>query len=306
MHLHQDELIFEELVTATAEDLGIDAFLVEKDYYITVLLKELIIRLPDMVFKGGTSLSKCYRLIDRFSEDIDISFKADSGIPGESKKKKLKKAIVESIEAIGLNVSNIDETRSRRDYNCYRAPFLSLYTNSPIVNSEIIVESYVALLPFPTIKKNVENYIHDFLQRTDQEYLAKKYDLCPFEITTQSISRTFIDKVFAICDYYMTGRMDKHSRHLYDIHKIYTYPEFKVDSSLKQLIEDVRLQWERLEICPSAQADINVEKLLEKIILSSAYEKDYHKITDKILFSSTEYDEVIESLKDIVKRGIFG
>lgn len=305
MHLHHDKYILEELITATAEELGIDAFLVEKDYYVTVLLKELVTRIPDMVFKGGSSLSKCYRLIDRFSEDIDISFNAESGKPGESRKKKLKKAIVESIEAIGLKVSNIDETRSRRDYNCYKAPFPSLYTNSPIVNSEIIVETYVALLPFPTQKKNVENYIHVFLQTTNQEYLAEKYGLSPFSITTQSISRTFIDKVFAVCDYYMTNHVDKHSRHLYDIHKIYTYPEFKVDSALKQLIEDVRIQRERLEICPSAQEHVNVGKILEEIVSTSAYAEDYHKITDKILFSSTDYDEAIESIKDIVKREIF-
>ena len=217
----------------------------------------------------------------------------------------LKKEIVASVEAMGLSVSNIDETRSRRDYNCYKAPFPSLYTNSPIVNSEIIVESYVALLPFPIMERNVENYIHDFLLKTDQEYLAEEYGLYPFPITTQSISRTFTDKVFAICDYYMTDRVDKHSRHLYDIHKIYTHPDFKVDDTLKQLIEDVRRQREGLVICPSAVADVNVEKLLEEIITTSAYEKDYHKITDKILFSPIAYNEVIESIKDIVQRRIF-
>ena len=40
-----------------------------------------------MVFKGGTSLTKCYQLLDRFSEDIDISYTAESGIPGEARKK---------------------------------------------------------------------------------------------------------------------------------------------------------------------------------------------------------------------------
>ncbi len=163
----------------------------------------------------------------------------------------------------------------------------------------------MALLPFPTLKRNVDNYIHDFLKKTDQEYLAEEYDLCPFSITTQSISRTFTDKVFAVCDYYMTDRVDKHSRHLYDIPKIYTHPEFKVDDTLKQLIEEVRRQREGLTICPSARADVNVGELLEEIIASSAYEKDYHKITDKILFSPVAYDEVIESIKDIAQRGIF-
>ena len=69
----------------------------------------------------------------------------------------------------------------------------------------LIVETYVALLPYPNQSKLVHNYIHDFLCKVDQEDIAIKYDLKPFEITTQSIDRTFIDKVFAICDYYMGG-----------------------------------------------------------------------------------------------------
>ena len=42
----------------------------------------------------------------------------------------------------------------------------------------------------------------------------------PFEITTQTIERTLVDKIFALCDYYIQGKTDRHSRHLYDIHKI--------------------------------------------------------------------------------------
>ena len=46
---------------------------IEKDYYVTMLLKLLSDKIPYIVFKGGTSLSKCYKVIKRFSEDIDIT-----------------------------------------------------------------------------------------------------------------------------------------------------------------------------------------------------------------------------------------
>ena len=49
--------------------------IIEKDYYVTLVLKEIATRNPDIVFKGGTSLSKCYKIIDRFSEDIDLNIK---------------------------------------------------------------------------------------------------------------------------------------------------------------------------------------------------------------------------------------
>lgn len=86
----------------------------------------------------------------------------------------------------------------------------------------------------------MHNYIHDFLQKTGQENIALEYDLMPFKITTKSIYRTFADKVFTICDYYMDGKIDSRSRYLYDIHKIYSSQTFLIDKSVKKLIEEVR------------------------------------------------------------------
>ena len=61
--------------------------MIEKDYYVTMILRLLSQKLPNVVFKGGTSLSKGYKAINRFSEDIDITF--DEHI-GEARRKKLK------------------------------------------------------------------------------------------------------------------------------------------------------------------------------------------------------------------------
>ena len=64
---------FPELVEAAAGDLGIPAAIVEKDYYVTEALRPIAASFGDQVlFKGGTSLSKGWKLIDRFSEDIDL------------------------------------------------------------------------------------------------------------------------------------------------------------------------------------------------------------------------------------------
>lgn len=73
MFLHNDKELFKDIITETASSLGIDPSIIEKDYYVTVFLKEIVNIQPDIVFKGGTSLSKCYKLINRFSEDIDLN-----------------------------------------------------------------------------------------------------------------------------------------------------------------------------------------------------------------------------------------
>lgn len=73
MFLHNDKELFQEVIVTAAEDLGLVVRIVEKDYYVTMILKKLSIWCPECVFKGGTSLSKCHHVIDRFSEDIDFA-----------------------------------------------------------------------------------------------------------------------------------------------------------------------------------------------------------------------------------------
>ena len=205
MNLHHDKEAFKELIIGAANELAIPGNIIEKDYYVTITLKSLSDKLEDMVFKGGTSLTKCYQLLDRFSEDIDLSYTAESGVPGDSRKRQLKKAVLSTMNEIDLDITNLDETRSRRNYNCYRAAYSSMYGQSDILKPELVVETYVALLPFPTARRMVDNYIYRFLRKINRLDLAEKYDLLPFEITTQTIERTLVDKIFAICDYYMQG-----------------------------------------------------------------------------------------------------
>lgn len=303
MNLHHDKEIFREFIAGAANELHIPVGVIEKDYFVTLILKELSSKLKDMVFKGGTSLTKCYQLLDRFSEDIDISYSAESGIPGDARKKQLKKAVVATIESLELTINNLDQTRSKRHYNCYRANYPSIYNESLFLKPELVVETYVALLPFPTTTKMVDNYLYRFLKKINALHTAKQYDLMPFPITTQSIERTFVDKVYALCDYYLENKIDRHSRHLYDIHKIYTQLEISTDFS--KLVSDVRTVRSKLPICPSAKIHISINALLTEIINQNIYKKDYENITEGLLFKPLPYEEAIASLKTIIAAGIF-
>ena len=74
---HKD---FADLLRATADSRGLPIWIVEKDYYVTRALRALRDKIGDhFLFKGGTSLSKGWDLIERFSEDIDLLFDIDSG-----------------------------------------------------------------------------------------------------------------------------------------------------------------------------------------------------------------------------------
>lgn len=303
MNLHHDHEAFSELIIAASNELHIPPGIIEKDYYVTLALRELAARVKGMVFKGGTSLTKCYQILDRFSEDIDISYAASEGIPGESRKRQLKKAVVSSIESMGFSIANLEETRSRRSYNCYRASYSSIYSPLLELKPELVIETYIALLPFPTVNRIADNYIYRFLKMTEQEELAEEFDIMPFEITTQSIERTLIDKVFALCDYYLSDKVDRHSRHLYDIYKIMEYT--KPEASLSGLVQEVRSLRESLPVCPSAKTGVCINDVLAEIVDKEVYWNDYETVTGKLLFTYVPYEVVIDGIKEIISRGYF-
>ena len=105
MRLCDDKETFKLLVERASREYKILEAYVEKDYYAISILKELISRNDKFVFKGGTSLSVCQKIINRFSEDIDISYEDETITVGT--KKKIKQAFIDSIEAASLTVSNL-------------------------------------------------------------------------------------------------------------------------------------------------------------------------------------------------------
>lgn len=116
VYLHEDREQFLQALRLTYKQTRQMMQIIEKDYYVTVLLKLLAEKIPFIVFKGGTSLSKCHKVIRRFSEDIDLTIDVSLS---QGQKKKVKKAILDSAEELGMVIENVDEIRSRRDYNRY-------------------------------------------------------------------------------------------------------------------------------------------------------------------------------------------
>ena len=81
-------------------------------------------------------------LIDRFSEDIDISL--EDGFQSQSYRKRLKNTIKEIYYSNNLNLLNEEETRSRRDYNCYKIDYNSIFSN-PGLNLVLLLETFFLL-----------------------------------------------------------------------------------------------------------------------------------------------------------------
>lgn len=141
-YLHNDKERFRETIDLVVYQTGISAEAVEKDYYVTMILKDLAEKLSFVVFKGGTSLSKCHQVIKRFSEHIDVTI--DMSL-SQGQKKKVKEMIVSITEAMGLKIMNLEETRSRCDYNRYIIAYESVLPETGIIVQPTVLVKHLIL-----------------------------------------------------------------------------------------------------------------------------------------------------------------
>jgi len=308
MLLHKNREVFQELIMSTASDLGLENFQVEKDYYVSLFLKELLKRKPgiSIVFKGGTSLSKCYSIIDRFSEDIDLAveFKSNKVKVTPSERKQLKATILLAINQLGMTLLNKDDIRSGRDHNEYHIGYENVNNGDEKMIPHIIVETIVVYKPYPCVSLDVSNYITKQLMSLNEEQLIAKYELAPFKMLIQSVERTFIDKLFALCDYHLDKRYNRYSRHLYDIHMIWQSGQLNKDlakSIVPDVVKDRQLYATR---DPSCQQGSRPNIVLQEIVEQKVYEKDYNNVTSKFIYRAVDYDACIASLKEIIAINI--
>lgn len=299
--LHNEKELFEQVILRTADALRIEPGIVEKDYFVTMFLKKLAAKQPDIVFKGGTSLSKCHRLIRRFSEDIDLNLQGDTK-PPESVRRKLRDSIYSAIDELGLSLENLDDICSRRDFNKYIIKYPSAF-GAVQLKPNLVVETAIFFRAYPTQKMQATSFVYDYLSANGFDEVIDQYDLQPFELNVQTADRTLIDKLFALGDYYLNGTTTEHSRHIYDIHKLLGVVE--INDDLKKLMVAVREERKPHKTCQSAQESVDMNALLQKIVDKGVYKADYKDITEALLFDSVSYETAIEAIREIIASGLF-
>jgi len=282
---------WKEIIETVAAEEHRAIQMIEKDTIQSMLLLEISKSDLPFVFKGGTSLSKAYGLIERFSEDIDLSMNRR---PTESEKRKSKIVIMEIAERMGLVLANPDDIQSRHNYNKYVFEYESLFSDIPL---ELIIETSFYQGVYPVELHTVKSFVGEFCKDRDIK-LPIPFDAAFVDIQVQSLERTFIDKVFAICDYRIQDMQDRDSRHLYDIAKL--LPEVEITPKLDELIDTVREDRMQSKNNPSAQLKYNIPDMLKEIISSRFYESDYNSITKKLLYEDVSYDEAIQNGIELV------
>ena len=236
MNLHNHKNDFDELIAIVANYMGIPADAVRRDYYIVQMMQNLQNSefADNCVFKGGTSLSKCYpNSINRFSEDIDLTF-----IPNESyTDKKYSKALkqVEEVITHGYLTEKIDAERNSRNKSSYVWP-----TDEDKNACRVKLEIGSSVRPDPYTRKTMKTYIQEYLEVQGIHEAIYEFELEEVRVNALDITRTFLDKVMAVKRHAICGSLNEKVRHIYDVTVLLRRPEIqaflKDTDNLKRLL----------------------------------------------------------------------
>ena len=233
MKLHENKTLFNQAVRFTAQELGILDIYVEKDYWVTFALK--IIFSSDVagytIFKGGTALSKCYGIIERFSEDIDlvvIKSPEDSGNQLKNKTKKVSKVLESYFPEIEVEGITQKMGMNRKTAHSYAKEFSGDYGQ---VRDSIIIEASWLGYFEPNENREIKTLIAEMMEKNNQAQLISEYGLESPKVSVLMPTRTLWEKIMSLVRFSYSddaiSDLKNKVRHIYDIYKMLEVPEIK-------------------------------------------------------------------------------
>jgi len=245
MKLHENKELFQDAVTATSQQKGIPEIYIEKDYWVTLALHAIFNNDigKETIFKGGTSLSKCSQLIDRFSEDIDLVVLRKDGETNnqlKSKIKKISKCVANVIPEIEVEGIAHKMGMIRKTVHSYEKNFDGDFGQ---VRDNIILESTWLGNFEPYTNGTVSSYIYEMMLKANQEDIINQYGMNPFDVLVLRTERTLCEKLMSLVRFSQTKEpiidLSNKIRHTYDIHMM--LKDVELDSFFKSTKFDVML-----------------------------------------------------------------
>lgn len=177
------------------------------------------------VFKGGTSLSKCYNIINRFSEDIDIVVFRRANDTNSQLDKRIRK-ISKVVEGSILEEVHLEVTKRRGNfrkivYEYSKSGFDQEYGE---VGDKIVVEVSRLGNFEPCTDSNVNTYIADMMAEQGQNELVEQYELQSFHLKVLNLNRTLCEKIMSLVRFSYDAKpyesLANKIRHIYDIYML--------------------------------------------------------------------------------------
>jgi predicted nucleotidyltransferase component of viral defense system len=245
MILHKDDIIFKDLLLSTSLHMSIPFSFVEKDYWITLVLSRLAKSkyVGESVFKGGTSLSKGYNLIERFSEDVDIAIinnKVKTGNEIKTIIRTIEKEITTDLKELQMDGITSKGSRFRKSV------FEYISTEKGNANNKLIVEINSFANHFPYQRLTIQSMVFDFLMQTSNEKYIEQYNLQSFEVNVLNKEQTLIEKMVSLIRFSFEENtaesISEKIRHFYDLYYLMKNPqciEFVSSSSFKKQFDTI-------------------------------------------------------------------
>ena len=215
MNLHENKKLFTDAVLAASEYLDIRPVYIEKDYWITRSLKLMVqnSNAEKAIFKGGTSLSKAYKIGNRFSEDIDIAISDADTLTGNQLKmliKKIAKEMTSGLEEVV--VPGVTSKGSRYYKAMYSYPNVLGKAIKETVNiGQLLVEINSFANPYPYVSKSIDCFIAQFFRQTGNDALVEEYGLQSFILNVLDKRQTLTEKLVSLI------RFSLSDNYIYDV-----------------------------------------------------------------------------------------
>lgn len=316
-----------EIFSETAAKLGLPPAAIEKDWWVVRTL-ELVFQTeiaPHTVFKGGTSLSKAWNLIDRFSEDIDLALnrkflgfeKSDNEMSG-SQVRKLRKTSCEYI--VEKYLPALQRTFTDTGFSDVKLQLIPIQSadEDPVkieVNYPAVTETSAYLPPRVLIEIGSRSEKEPFTEIQFSSFVGEHFKGRNFADSTISIptvnpERTFLEKIFLLHEEFQQTRekikVDRQSRHLYDLEKLMDTEFGKKALADKNLY--LHIVEHRKTITPLRGIDY-ANHAPDKINpippdnMIDAWKKDYEKMQQSMIYrESLAFDKLVERIIELKNR----
>jgi len=318
-HYNTDEKLVMLQQTASANKIIEQA--VEKDWWVTVILMALSKSSLSgfLQFKGGTSLSKSWKLINRFSEDIDLSIsRSFFGLPDDTPQQRtairrkafhcIKETLIDEFENI-LKENGITDFKTHFATENSSAMVATVEVKYKSVLATIIdyvlpvvkIEFSVMSLDEPYQEKEITTLIHSTYPDIDNEIKCTFKSVLP--------ERTFLEKIFLLHEEYQKdkSRTTRMSRHLYDLEKIMNTPFAQSalqDTGLYKTVINHRQKFNNIQGIDYLTHFPAFVQIVPPENLIDSWKEDYEKLKQSFIYEESKktFEEIIERLQELTER----
>ncbi len=297
----------QELFKQLSFKTGIQPQAIEKDAWVTLVLRIIFNSeiAEHLVFKGGTSLSKAYGLIKRFSEDIDIAINREFlGFTGKLTKGQIRKLrrvshafVLNEMSSIITNefgrhnIDNllfkieVENTKiSDQDPEIIKITYQSTFDELSYISRRVLIEIGARSLLEPSEGKEIKSII-------DENYHESSFTEKSFIVKTNLPEKTFLEKMILLHEEFSKPkekiRYHRMSRHLYDIGQIIS-TEFgeralKNESLFQEIIKH-RAKYTPIKTVDYSKLELNKLKIIPPDEFIDQYEKDYSEMQENMIY----------------------